>query len=80
MVGSTHSFEIEVEIIDSDYRHLVDLINEITKAIDDNRPEECERLVPEFVSFAKAHFTRGEVMLVKNGYPRLGKTENTTLV
>jgi hemerythrin len=58
----------------------VDLINEITKAISDNRPEECERLMPKFVSFAKANFAREESMLAKNDYSKVGKLQNTTLV
>ena len=43
MVEITRSFEIEVEMIDNDHRRLVEIINEITQAIDDDRPEECAR-------------------------------------
>lgn len=73
MVKLTRSFELEIEMIDSDHRHLVDLINEITEAIDEDRLEDCARLVSEFVTFAKAHFAREEAMLAKNDYPKVGK-------
>jgi hemerythrin len=72
MVELTRSFELEVEMIDSDHRRLVEIINEITQAIDDGRPAECERLVPEFVEFSKQHFAREEALLAKNGYPQIG--------
>ena len=72
MVEITRSYEIEVDMIDSDHRHLVDLINEITKAIDEDRSEDCARLVSEFVNFAKAHFAREEALLAKNDYPKVG--------
>ncbi len=73
MVEITRSYEIEVEMIDSDHRRLVDIINEITQAIDDKREEECARLVPDFVSFSKQHFAREEALLTKNGYPGVEK-------
>ncbi|MBT5111436.1 MAG: hypothetical protein HOM25_22360 [Rhodospirillaceae bacterium] len=72
MVELTRSFEIEVEMIDSDHRRLAEIINEITQAIDDDRPEECERLVPEFVNFSKQHFAREEALLAKHDYPQIG--------
>ena len=73
MVETTRSFEIEVEMIDNDHRRLVEIINEITQAIDDDRPEECARLVPDFVTFSKQHFAREEALLEKNGYPQVDK-------
>lgn len=73
MVEITRSFEIEVEMIDSDHRRLVDIVNEITQAIDDNRPEECARLVPDFVEFSKQHFAREEKLLTKYDYPQAEK-------
>ncbi len=73
MVEITRSFEIEVELIDNDHRRLVEIINEITQAIDDDQPEECARLVPDFVAFSKRHFAREEALLEKNGYPQVDK-------
>jgi len=73
MVEITRSFEIEVELIDNDHRRLVEIINEITQAIDDDQPEECARLVPDFVAFTKRHFAREEALLEKNGYPQVDK-------
>lgn len=73
MVEITRSYEIEVETIDSDHRRLVTIINEITQAIDDERAEECARLVPDFVTFSKQHFAREEALLARNGYPEVEK-------
>ncbi|MDA1101777.1 MAG: hemerythrin domain-containing protein [Proteobacteria bacterium] len=73
MMEITRSFEIEVEMIDSDHRRLLDIINEITQAIDDKREAECARLVPDFVALAKRHFAREEALLAKNGYPGVEK-------
>ncbi len=73
MVEITPSYEIEVETIDTDHRRLVNIINEITQAIDDKREEECARLVPDFVTFSKQHFAREEALLVQNGYPGVEK-------
>jgi hemerythrin len=73
MVEITRSYEIEVDMIDSDHRRLVDIINEITQAIDEKREAECARLVPDFVTFSKQHFAREEALLAKNGYPGVEK-------
>jgi hemerythrin len=69
MVEITRSFEIEVDIIDSDHRRLVDIINEIIHAIDGGQPEKCLDLVPGFVDLAKQHFKREEALLAKYDYP-----------
>lgn len=73
MVDISPSFKIESEAIDADHRHLVEIINEITQAIDDGRPEECARLVPDFVKFSKQHFKREEALLAGYSYPLLEK-------
>lgn len=73
MVQISSSFQIESEAIDADHRHLVEIINEITQAIDDGRPEECARLVPDFVNFTKQHFAREESLLAGYAYPLLEK-------
>lgn len=69
MVEITRSFEIEVDIIDSDHRRMVDIINEIVQAIDNGQPEKCPDLVPAFVDLAKQHFRREESLLAKYKHP-----------
>ena len=73
MVEITRSFEIDVEMIDSDHRRLVDIVNEIVQALDDGKPEKCPTLVPEFVGLAKRHFNREEALLAKYKYPEAEK-------
>lgn len=73
MAEITRSFEIEVEMIDDDHRRLVAIINEITKAIDDQEYDKCARLVPDFVDLSKQHFSREEGLLAKHGYPGIDK-------
>ena len=69
MVEITQSFKIEVEAIDADHRRLVEIINEITSAIDEGRAEECMHLVPNFIEFSQRHFEREEALLNKHAYP-----------
>lgn len=73
MVEITRSFEIEVDMIDSDHRRLVDIINDIVQAIDGGKPEKCHELVPGFVELSKQHFRREESLLAKHGYPDTDK-------
>ena len=73
MVELSPSFELEYQPIDNDHRRLIEIVNEIVKALDDDRVEECARLVPDFFDFAKAHFLREEAFLEKAGYPQLQK-------
>ncbi len=73
MVELSPSFELEYQPIDNDHRRLVEMANEITRALDDGRTEEPARLVPDFVDFAKKHFRREEAFLEKIGYPQLQK-------
>jgi len=58
MVEISQSFKIEIEAIDADHRRLVEIINEITLAIDEGRAGDCEALVPNFVEFSLQHFER----------------------
>ena len=69
MVEITQSFKIDVEAIDADHRRLVEIINEITTAIDEGRAEECIHLVPNFIEFSQRHFEREEALLNKHAYP-----------
>ena len=70
MVEITRSFEIEVDIIDNDHRQLVDNINEIIQALDNQEFEKCGQLVPDFVDLSKQHFRREETLLAKYDYPQ----------
>ena len=65
----TSSFVLENEIIDNDHRRLIEIANDIVKALDDDKPELCPPLVADFVDFAKKHFAREEEFLTKVGYP-----------
>ncbi|HIJ42593.1 MAG TPA: hemerythrin family protein [Rhodospirillaceae bacterium] len=73
MVELSPSFELEYQPIDNDHRRLIGIVNQIVKALDDGRVEECAVLVPDFVNFAKKHFLREEAFLKKVGYPQLQK-------
>ncbi len=73
MVELSPSFETECEMIDRDHQRLIDMINHIGGAIDDDKAEECAVLVPEFVAFAKRHFAREEALLASLGYPDMKK-------
>ena len=70
MVEITRSFEIEVDIIDDDHRRLVDSINEIIQALNNEQFELCAQLVPDFVDLSKQHFRREESLLAKYDYPQ----------
>ncbi len=65
----TSSFVLENEIIDKDHRRLIEIANDIVKALDGGKREDCPRLVADFVDFAKKHFAREEEFLTKIGYP-----------
>ena len=69
MVEITQSFKIDVEAIDADHRRLVEIINQITSAIDEGRAEECMHQVPNFIEFSQRHFEREEALLSKHAYP-----------
>ena len=69
MVELTPSFLLESEALDKDHQQLADILNQIVKAIDDDKAGDCRHLVPDFVQAAKAHFAREEAFLIKLGYP-----------
>ena len=73
MVELTPSYELENQLLDDDHRRLVDLINAVVQALDEGRPEDCVKLVPEFVEVAKKHFKREEALLEHYGYPEIQK-------
>lgn len=76
MVELSSSFETESELVDRDHRRLVDMVNHIIDAIKDDRAGECAFLVPDFVAFARQHFSREEVFLARIGYPDLKKHQD----
>ncbi len=76
MVELTPSFLLEYEALDRDHRHLADIVNQIVKAIDDDEAEKCEDLVIDLVESAKSHFANEEALLVKIGYPNVGKHQD----
>lgn len=73
MVELSQLFEIESEVLDRDHKHMLGQINDIIEVIDGNRADECARLAPALVKFAKQHFAREEALLAKIGYPDVQK-------
>jgi len=69
MVELSSSFEIDEKMIDQDHRRMVEMVNAIIKAIDEGNPKTCQKLVPDFVAFAKQHFSREEALLATVRYP-----------
>jgi hemerythrin len=69
MVELGSSFKLDYQPIDSDHRRLIEIVNNIVKAIDEGRLDACADLVPDFVDFAKQHFSREEAFLKKVDYP-----------
>ncbi len=73
MVEITETFELESELLDTDHRRLVEMVNEIVALIDSGETENCKSKVIEFVKFTKSHFGREEQLLAKVGYPNVDK-------
>ena len=69
MVELSKSFELECDILDHDHQILLQQINKICAVIDGEGDEECAKLTPEMIKFAKQHFTREEALLTQVGYP-----------
>ncbi len=73
MVELTDTFVIECEELDKDHGRLVEMVNEISERIDSGNIDDCRSRVLELVNFAKGHFSREEQLLIKTGYPDVGK-------
>ncbi len=58
-------------MIDYDHRQLVDIINYISVALENEEYEECSRLIDKFINFAKIHFQREEKIFEETGFPEL---------
>ena len=76
MVELTPSFLLEYEALDQDHRRLADIVNQVVKAIDDDKAEKCADLVIDLVKSAKSHFANEEALLVKIGYPNVEKHQD----
>ncbi|MFP6734891.1 MAG: hemerythrin family protein [Rhodospirillales bacterium] len=73
MAELSKSFELECDILDRDHQILLQQINKIVAVVDGEGDEECAKLAPEMIKFAKQHFTREEALLTKVGYPDVAK-------
>ena len=73
MVELSPSFELECEALDRDHKHLLQQVNEIIAVIDGERADECAKLAPQLIKYAKQHFAREESLLKKIGYPDVDK-------
>ncbi|MAF49970.1 MAG: hemerythrin family protein [Rhodospirillales bacterium] len=73
MVELSPSFEMECEVLDRDHKQLLRRINDIIAVIDGEHSDECAKLTPDLVNFAKQHFAREEALLTKVGYPDVKK-------
>ena len=76
MMKLSSSFMLEYDALDKEHQALADLVDQITKAIDDGEPGKCKTLVPDFVKSAKEHFANEEALLVKAGYPNVKKHQD----
>ncbi len=73
MVELSDTFVLESEVLDRDHERLVEMVNAISERIDNGDIENCKADVLELVNFAKGHFNREEQILIKAGYPDVGK-------
>lgn len=73
MVDITPSFLLESSALDEDHKQLAGIVNQITQALDEGRPEACEDLVAHFIKSTKTHFAREEALLTQVGYPNVKK-------
>ncbi|HEC14678.1 MAG TPA: hypothetical protein ENI72_02865, partial [Rhodospirillales bacterium] len=65
------SFEIGVRAIDDDHRDLVEKIQAIVVAVEDERLDICPSLISSFLDAIRDHFSREEKILEKIGYPNI---------
>ena len=63
-------YSVGIDSIDQQHRKLVNLINQLTTAVDYSTGEEFEReALAELVGYTKTHFSYEEGLLEDNGYP-----------
>lgn len=64
------TYSVGIDSIDQQHRKLVNLINQLTTAVDYSTGEEFEReALAELVDYTKTHFTYEEGLMEDNGYP-----------
>lgn len=65
------SYNTDIEVIDNQHRHLVDLINELALAKEENRDAEIHaKILKELVDYTIYHFKDEEDLMVKIDFPR----------
>ena len=63
-------YSVGLDSIDQQHKKLVNLINQLTTAVDYSTGEEFEReALAELVDYTKTHFTYEEGLMEDNGYP-----------
>ena len=63
-------YSVGLDSIDQQHRKLINLINQLTTAIEYSTGEEFEReALSELVDYTKTHFTYEEGLMEDNGYP-----------
>ena len=63
-------YSVGLDSIDQQHKKLVNLINQLTTAVDYSTGEEFEReALAELVEYTKTHFTYEEGLMEDNGYP-----------
>ena len=63
-------YSVGIDSIDQQHKKLINLINQLTTAVDYSTGEEFEReALAEVVEYTKAHFTYEEGLLEENTYP-----------
>lgn len=63
------TFEIGVDEIDEDHRHLFALVERIKAAIETKDRKQSSELVQQFITVSREHFAKEEALLTRLGYP-----------
>ena len=67
-----HDFlKIGVDFIDDDHKRILNIIQEVKDAINENNLEKCSLLLEILIKEAREHFTREEEYLSEAKYPQL---------
>lgn len=66
------SMSVGSELIDSDHRALIDLINRVGEsACDTADPVDCAEILDSLIAYVEYHFAREEKMMEAAGYPEV---------
>ena len=69
-----HDFlKIGIDFIDDDHRKLLSIMQDIKKAIEEDRQDECVILLTSLLKEASAHFSREEKFLYEAKFPGLAE-------